>query len=370
MQADWYSVAGIDHIDSPGVVLYTDRMEHNLEEMIRMVGGDVRRLRPHLKTNKMPGVVKRMIGKGLSNFKTSTIAEAEMAAASGAGSVLIAHQLTGPKIARFSALSSRFPETSFYTIIDNEHTLRLWEQEAVRNRSNIAVYIDVNNGMNRSGIEPGPELELLARKVLQSGVLELKGLHVYDGHHRDADYERRKKKLEAGFSPLEATIHTLKKDCPQLEIISGGTPAFTTHALHKDRVCSPGTCVFWDWGYGEKLPEQKFKHAVLLVTRVISKPAKGLVTIDLGHKAVASENPVDQRIKFLNLDRYELLSQSEEHGVLRVDDPERLQIGDVLYGVPYHICPTINLYDEITVTKEGEKTGVWEITARKRRITV
>ena len=113
--------------------------------------------------------------------------------------------------------------------------------------------------------------------------------------------------------------------------------------------------MFWDWTYEEKLTEQEFKTAALLVTRVISKPAEGIVTIDLGHKAVASENPIDCRVMFLNLDHYKLLSQSEEHGVLQVKNWDSITVGDVFYGVPYHICPTINLYDEVSVIENNRK---------------
>ncbi|MGS2763296.1 D-TA family PLP-dependent enzyme [Sinomicrobium sp. M5D2P9] len=367
---DWYSISNIEETDSPAVVLYEENLDHNLREMLHMVGGDVRRLRPHLKTNKMPQVVKRMIRLGIKNFKSSTIAEAEMAAREGAESVLIAHQLVGPKTDRFFMLADRFPETRFYTIIDNLQTLEIWNTKAKKTGKKVAVFIDINNGMNRSGVEPGSGLAELINKTGKADYVDLKGLHIYDGHHRHPDYAERKEKLEAGFRELQEVISVLKKTHPDLQVVSGGTPAFSTHSLDKEKVCSPGTCVFWDWGYDEKLPEQDFKFAVLLVSRVISKPAKGIVSIDLGHKAVAAENPIDRRVKFLNLSGYELLSQSEEHGILRVDDWENISVGDVLYGIPYHVCPTINLHDEIPVIRNGKKSDVWEITARKRRITI
>jgi D-serine deaminase-like pyridoxal phosphate-dependent protein len=90
----------------------------------------------------------------------------------------------------------------------------------------------------------------------------------------------------------------------------------------------------------------------------------------MGHKAVAAENPIDKRIRFLNLENYELLSQSEEHGVIRVQDWESVNVGDVLYGVPYHVCPTVNLYDEVYVVENQVITDTWQVLGRKRRITV
>lgn len=366
----WFAIDNIDEIDSPTLVLYEDHLTHNLQQMLKMVDGETDRLRPHVKTNKMPEVVRRMTGLGIRNFKASTIAEAEMVAGQGAESVLIAHQLVGPKIKRFFKLADYFPDTEFSTIVDNTDSAAKLDEEASKQGRKVKFFIDINNGMDRSGVEPGKKLNKLIGEINMYKNLLLNGLHVYDGHHRDKDFTTRKHRVEEGFRDIRTVYEDLKKTYPHLQIVSGGTPSFTSHLLEKERICSPGTCVFWDWGYDEKLTEQDFKFAVLLVSRVISKPAKGVVTIDLGHKSVAAENPIDRRVKFLNLSGYELVSQSEEHGVLRVEDWENIRVGDVLYGVPYHICPTVNLYDEIPVIRNRRQTGVWEITARKRRITV
>jgi D-serine deaminase-like pyridoxal phosphate-dependent protein len=118
------------------------------------------------------------------------------------------------------------------------------------------------------------------------------------------------------------------------------------------------------------LPEQPFEFAAVLMTRIISKPAPGLITTDLGHKSVAAENPISKRIFFLNLSDYEVRSQSEEHLVVEVKDWENLHVGDVLYGVPYHICPTVALYDEAAVVENGNVVDKWNVVARKKKITV
>ena len=205
---------------------------------------------------------------------------------------------------------------------------------------------------------------------MSSNNLLFKGLHVYDGHLRDSEFKSRKQKVEDDLKTVNTLFSKLKRNNSELQLVCGGTPSFTSHLTEDNRICSPGTCLFWDWGYGEKLMEQEFKTAALLVIRVISKPTKGIVTIDLGHKAVASENPIDCRVKFLNLDNYKLLSQSEEHGVLQVENWNDFNVGDVIYGIPYHICPTINLYDEVSVIENNRKVKNWEITARKRKISI
>ena len=366
----WYEINGIQEIDSPSLVLYKNHLEHNLKHILEMVNNQPDKLMLHVKTNKMPNVIAKCLVLGIKNFKASTTSEAEMAARTGAESVLIAHQLVGPKIERFFKLILTFPKTRFSTIVDNIESVNMLNGFAIKLDLQTDIYIDINNGMNRSGIEAGNELYKLIDKINKCSNLLFKGLHLYDGHFRDSDFKVRKDKVENAFLDVTSIYNTLKKSFPNLQMVCGGTPSFTSHLSEPNRICSPGTCVFWDYGYSEKLIEQHFKFAVLIISRVISNPSKGIVTIDLGHKAVGAENPIDKRVRFLNLKDYELLSQSEEHGVLALDDDSQIAIGDVLYGVPYHICPTVNLYDEVSVISEGEKTDTWEITARRRKLTI
>jgi 3-hydroxy-D-aspartate aldolase len=368
--SEWYEIDNIEAIDSPSLVLYEDNLMYNLQNMVSMVGGDTTMLMPHLKTNKMPKVIHRMMALGIKNFKASTIAEAEIAAREGAHSVLIAHQLVGPKVNRFLALCTHFPNTSFSTLVDNVGSAKILNDLAIDAKIVVDVYIDINSGMNRSGIALGPGLKTLLETISNCKGLELSGLHVYDGHLRHSDFQNRKHQIEEAFEPINNLFERLKPTCSDIKLICGGTPSFTTHKGQKNRITSPGTCVLWDWGYGEKLKEQDFKPAALLVCRVISKPTKGIITIDLGHKAVGSENPIDKRVKFLNLEHYELISQSEEHGVLSVSNWDTIAVGDVYYGIPYHICPTVNLYDEVSLIRNHKKIDTWEVTARQRKVTI
>ncbi|KAB5485112.1 MULTISPECIES: alanine racemase [Flagellimonas] len=368
MENNWYPIQNLETVDSPSVVLYLDHLAYNIQKMISLADGDTKRLMPHIKTNKMPKVMQFLVESGITSFKASTIAEAEMAAEAGATSILIAHQLVGPKVDRFIQLVQNFPDTQFSTLIDNIDSAELLNQKALEQELIVNIHIDINNGMDRSGIKIRTELDVLLDYLKICKNLSFRGLHAYDGHLRDSDFSVRKEKIESGVRDVQTYFETLRIDYPQAQLVCGGTPSFTSHVLQENRITSPGTCVLWDWGYGEKLTEQEFKYAALLVTRIISKPTEGIITVDMGHKSVASENPVDKRIKFLNLDSYELVSQSEEHGVIKVQDWDKWKVGDVLYGVPYHICPTINLHDEVSVIQNGRKFDTWEITARKRKL--
>ncbi|RRB02368.1 D-TA family PLP-dependent enzyme [Larkinella rosea] len=365
-----YQVQNIQLVDSPALLIYPDRIAHNIRTMLAMVDGDADKLVPHVKTHKMAEVARMQVEAGITKFKCATIAEAEMLADTGARHVLISYQLTGPKLHRFCELVQAYNWVEWASLVDNLASAEELAQEFAKTTHKPIVYIDINLGMNRTGHVVDAELEQLYRTLKADTRLDLRGFHAYDGHIRDQDVAERQLKADAAVKPLEALADKLEQEGESRPlIIVGGTPTFSNHAHRPNVWCSPGTCLLWDWGYGDLLTEQHFEWAALLVTRVVSKPAPGIVTTDLGHKAVAAENPLAKRVKFLNLTDYELTGQSEEHLVLKVQNWNDINIGDVLYGVPYHICPTVALHDEAQVILGGEATGRWAIDARKRRIT-
>jgi 3-hydroxy-D-aspartate aldolase len=366
----WYKVNNINKLDSPSLLIYKDRVERNIEKMIS-IAGSAERLFTHVKTNKMPEIVKMMLAAGITKFKCATIAEAEMVAISGGKYALISHQLVGPKIERLVRLRQQYPDVFFASLIDSTEIAEAHNEIFAQNKLVSDVFLDVNNGMNRSGHELNDQILDLYRKLSNSSHLKIHGLHVYDGHLRASDFEERKTECDAGFVDVKHFLEAIEAaGFTKPIVIAGGTPAFTSHALREETFCSPGTCVLWDWGYGDKLTEQNFEYAALILTRVISKPKQGIITVDMGHKGIAAENPIDKRIRFLNLENYELIGQSEEHGVIAVKDWDAVKVGDVLYGVPYHVCPTVNLYDEAYMVENKEVNEVWQVLGRKRKITI
>ncbi|MFC5409778.1 D-TA family PLP-dependent enzyme [Larkinella bovis] len=367
---DEYLVQNVQLVDSPALLLYPDRIAHNIQIMLDMVDGEVEKLIPHVKTHKMAEVARMQVEAGITKFKCATVAEAEMLADTGALHVLIAYQLTGPKLRRFCELVQAYNWVEWASLVDNRASAEELAAEFEKTSYKPVIYIDVNTGMNRTGHAVNEELEALYRQLKADERLDLRGFHAYDGHIRNPDVALRQLEADAAISPLEKLADNLEQEGEgRPVIIAGGTPTFSNHAHRPNVWCSPGTCLLWDWGYRDSVPEQPFEWAALLLTRVISKPAPGVITTDLGHKAVAAENPLNKRVKFLNLAEYEITGQSEEHLVVRVPNWDAIQIGDVLYGVPYHICPTVALHDEAQVIREGEFTERWAIDARKRRIT-
>src|SRR4029079_19387902 len=115
MSHAWYLVGNVQEVDSPALLVYPDRIEENIRRMIRLAGG-VERLRPHIKTHKMPEVMRLKLAAGIKKFKCATIAEAELSPRCGAPDVLMAYHPGGPKIARLIRLIRRFPNTKCSTI--------------------------------------------------------------------------------------------------------------------------------------------------------------------------------------------------------------------------------------------------------------
>ncbi len=365
---NWYEIENIESVDSPSLVIYEEFLNKNLDEMIAMVDGNTNRLWPHVKTNKMGKVIEKMVSKGIFAFKSATIAEAELAAQSGAKMVLIAHQLVGPKIERLMNLKRSYPYTEFASLIDDPDTAILLNSKMTNADLKAKIFIDINNGMGRSGISTGEKLDQLTVLIQNLPNLKLVGFHVYDGHLRESDIFERKENIKNGIKEIEDVFNDMFSKDQSLVLVAGGTPTFSGHVENKNRICSPGTCVLWDWGYGDLLLEQKFYYAALVISRIISIPGPNTITTDMGHKAVSSENPIDKRIRYLNHPEAKLVGQSEEHGVVHVKDSSTFKVGDVLYGVPYHVCPTVNLYDEAFLVKHNKFVENWPIAGRRRKI--
>ena len=158
---------------------------------------------------------------------------------------------------------------------------------------------------------------------------------------------------------------------PVPTVVAGGTPTFPMHAQRSWVECSPGTCLLTDAGYGTAYSDMDFVPAAFLLTRVISKPGENRLCLDLGHKSVAAENPIANRVRFPALPDVIVVSQSEEHLVIETTGAAEFAIGDVFYGLPWHICPTLALYSEATIVSEDGTAGDrWPILARARCITV
>ena len=369
MTDHWYQVENVDEIASPALLVYPARVRENLRRMIALAGG-VERLRPHMKTHKMGEIIQMQLQAGITKFKCATIAEAEMAARAGAKDLLLAYPPVGPNPERLLRLVKAFPNTKFSTIADDAGAIRRLSDVFARGGESVEVLLDIDNGMHRSGIAPGREAAELYRLLADLPGLRPGGFHVYDGHIREADLKARIEHAEADYAPvdeLRRQLETTGLSVPR--VVAGGTPSFPVHARHADRECSPGTCVFWGVSYAGKFPDLDFQPAALVLTRVISKPGNNLLCLDLGYKAISPDNPQD-RVKLFEPADPKPVVHSEEQLAIETSHAAEFSVGDALYGVPFHVCPTVALHREAVVIENGRATQRWTVAARDRKLTI
>ena len=363
---DWFSIADIDVLDTPALVVYPDRVKYNINLLAKNINS-LDRLRPHIKTHKCKEVIFLTMQAGINKFKCATIAEAELLGIGGVSDALLAYQPIGPKLPRFINLIENYKQTHFSCLIDNYKSANEISALAVLNQLTVKVYIDLNVGMNRSGIDPRIAFELYKQCAALPGI-EVVGLHVYDGHIHHRDFNVRKQQCDDAFEPVEDLVKQMKQAGFEPIIVAGGSPTFPVHAKREEVECSPGTFIYWDAGYQLACAEQGFLPAALVITRVVSLPDETKICIDLGHKSIASENGIDKRVCFLNAPELKFVSHSEEHMVLDAGVGHNYQVGDVLYGLPYHICPTVALYERAITITNGKTSGEWQTMARNRTI--
>ena len=378
-----------ENIDSPSLIYYQDIIEENINKAIGLAG-NAQRLWPHMKTHKTSALLKMQIEKGINRFKCATIAEAELCAMANAADALIAYPLVGPAIGRFVKLRKKYGKTTFWAMGDNLRQLGLLGK-AVKAESDTPVdtLIDVNIGMNRTGVLP-EDLEEFYFNAIKIEGLCIKGFHCYDGHLGIKDLDERRAAADSASKIFwEAKKSLEKKGCVFPVLIMGGTPTFACHRETEGVFLSPGTFFVQDYGYSSKFADLDFTPGAAILSRVISHPAKDLFTLDTGSKAIATD-PADRGI-IADFPNAKPVLQSEEHWVWKLENPNESSnggsaktlndgstpagnvlppIGTIVYIIPTHICPTSALYPCIVAVKNGKLLEYWEVGARNRKITV
>src|SRR5438876_6411757 len=332
--SDWFHVANSADIPSPALLVYPERIRENVRRMIGIAGG-AETLRPHMKTHKMPEVIRLQLEQGITRFKCATIAEAEMTAAAGAEDVLLAYQPVGPNVDRFLELAARFPSVRFSCAADNPASVGDLSDAAARSSTRLEILVDLDVGQHRTGIAPDTHAFDLYRLIAALPALARGGLHAYDGHVHESDIAERTAACEAAFAPVEVLRRKLEREgLPVPRVVAGGTPTLPIHARRGNVECSPGTCILWDAGYGKKLSDLDFLPAAVVLTRVVSKPTSNRLCLDLGHKSIASEMP-HPRVIFLDLSDVNAVAHNEEHLVVETVNAGAFKVGDCLYGIPW-----------------------------------
>jgi D-serine deaminase-like pyridoxal phosphate-dependent protein len=367
-----YDVDNLDEIPSPAAILFLDLVQQNLQGMIRIARGP-NRLRPHCKTHKLREIILLERQLGIERHKCATIAEAEMLAGAGVRDILLAYNIVGPNIGRVVRLRQAFPEATLSVTADDPLPLTRLNEAMSAADQQIEVMVDIDSGMRRTGLADDARAESRYELIARLPGVMPGGIHLYDGqnHQRSMD-QRRAAVLAVWQRGSELRDRLLARGMPVPRIVAGGTGSFPVFAELDDPALqlSPGTTVLHDQGYVEMFPDLDFTPALLVLTRVISRPAANLLTLDAGNKAIAADPPEGTRTFFPALTQARELLHNEEHLVLETPEADRFRPGDALLAIPRHVCPTTALHEQVYVVRDGHWCDVWQVDARKRILTI
>jgi D-serine deaminase-like pyridoxal phosphate-dependent protein len=367
-----YRVPGIEDVMTPALLVYPEFIASNIARTVALLGGDADRWRAHIKTAKLGYTLRMMVERGVRNFKCATTLELLVACECGAADVLVAYPVIGANARRVREIAEQFPKVRVSVLAENEEQARQWRG------SRLGVFVDINPGMNRTGIDEGHGAEVfdLVRAIGSIG-LEFRGLHYYDGHHRDSDERKRAESAHHGYDRLLEIVNEIERMGIHVpEVITAGTPTLPSslsyagfrNAAFIHRV-SPGTVVYCDASSLAQVGEEYgYRPAVLVLTRVVSHPRVGIVTCDGGHKSVSADSGVPTCV-VPGHPELTPLTPSEEHLPLQVaEGAAGPKVGEALYLLPRHVCTTVNNFNDAVMVRNGEIESVEKVTARGREM--
>jgi len=360
-----YRISGAEQMLTPALIVLGEAVDSNIAAAIRHSGGDPNRLRPHIKTAKLERVIRRFVDLGIQQCKCATTREFEVACASGMRDVLVSFPMMGRNARRIEEIKSRYPDVTVSALVDHRDQIGQWD-------ASTGIFIDVNSGMDRTGIGPAQSdsaLELV-RTVIESGRI-FRGLHYYDGHLGSFEFEKRRSLALSGYDQLAQLASAIEAAGFEIgEVITSGTFVFMfasnyaplAPAKWQLRV-SPGAAIYGDTNVMQNIPaEYGFRPAAVVATRVVSHPRPDLITCDAGLKAVAG---------FAGLPNCAVLGSpglvpqrmSEEHLTLQAPPNAVLpQLGSILYLVPRHAGLTVNNF-EVALFKAADGSVTEELVS-------
>jgi D-serine deaminase-like pyridoxal phosphate-dependent protein len=370
-----YRVAGIEDVLTPALVIYPEIVASNIARTLHLLGGDPDRWRPHIKTAKLAYTLRMLVERGIRNFKCATTLELLVACDSGAADVLLAYPVVSANARRVLEIANQFSSARISVLVENEEQMRQWQG------SSAGVFVDINPGMNRTGVEQD-QTDKVVRLVraIEEAELQFRGLHYYDGQYGGLDEPERTAAAHTGYGRLLKLVSATQNSGMSVpEVITAGTPTFPCslsyqgfHGAGFIHRVSPGTIIYCDATSLAQLPaEYGYAPAALVLTRVVSRPHDGIITCDAGHKAVSADAGVPTCV-VAGHPELTPLTPSEEHLPIALNlmemnrQTEGPQVGEALYLLPRHICPTVNNFDSALIVRDGQIASVEKVTARGR----
>ncbi|MDB5966178.1 MAG: putative threonine aldolase [Polaromonas sp.] len=365
-------------IDTPALVIDLDAMERNMAAMAVFADRHKVRLRPHAKMHKSAELARLQIEDGAVGICVQKTSEAEAMVAGGIYDVFISNEVISPlKLARVAALTRTvLPHGGKIAIcvdsVEGINRLAVMMNEgraATGIATEIDVFVEVNVGHNRCGVEAGAPALALALEVRKHPALNFAGLQAYHGRaqHLRTPAERRAT-VQTAIEALRETRRLLEADGVRVGLITGagtGTAALEAASGVYGEL-QAGSYLFMDADYAANQldPAQpRFEHALFIKTQVISTHAQAAyVVCDAGHKSHAIDSGMPKVHAFSSRSTLEYGNGGDEHGILRpTPGNTRLpSLGALLWLIPGHCDPTVNLHDAMIGVRGGLLKGTVE----------
>jgi len=366
----------VQNIDTPALVVDLDAMNRNLGRMAEFAKKHGLRWRPHAKLHKSVQLAKLQIAAGAVGICVQKTAEAEIMVAGGINNIYISNQVIAPgKLARVAALTQAVAPLSgqIAIAVDSIEGVSRLAQAMTEARTGgarnktatvIDVFVEIDVGQGRCGVAPGEEAVALALEIRKHPALRFAGLQAYHGkaQHLRGVQERDEAIAEAVDAVL-LTRHLMEAQGIKVALVTGtGTGTLVLEAASGVYgELQAGSFMFMDADYAqnERHPAQpKFEHALFVKTQVISTHADHAVC-DAGHKSHAIDSGLPLVYAFDNQSVLDYFNGGDEHGILRpAAGSTRLpKLGDLLWLIPGHCDPTVNLHNVMIGVTGGLRHG-------------
>lgn len=359
----------LEELPTPALLIDLDAFERNLKRVADKFSNGKIGVRPHAKTHKCPIIARKQLEAGAIGVCAAKVGEAEVLATNGIDRVLITSPVVSPeKINRVIALVKAHPGVEI--VVDNPKTVEDFNQAAEAAGITLSVFIDLDPGTRRTGIAPGEPALKLREAIARCKSLSFGGLQAYAGHLMHVKgHERRKAASVETMQHCLETKALFEKTGFEVPVFTGGGTGTFDIDCEIDGVTDLqlGSYIFMDIQYreiGDADGEifDYFEPSLFVLVTAISRPVEGLITVDGGYKAFATDAGTPQ---FRDIQGVEYRWGGDEHGICRLTNPSRdIKLGDKLALYAPHCDPTVNLYDFYCPYRNGRVEELWPIAAR------
>jgi D-serine deaminase-like pyridoxal phosphate-dependent protein len=358
-------------LNTPALVLDLEMLDRNIAEMAAFAKAHKVNLRPHSKTHKSADIAKRQIASGALGVCCAKLGEAEALAEAGVESVHITSPVVTPQaIARLVALNEKARDVM--VVVDHPANVDALAAAAAKGKP-LAVVVDIDPGMHRTGVANPDAVVELVKKVVGLKALKYAGVQFYCGRHQHiVDFQQRKAEIEERTEYLKGILAKLEAAKLKPAIITGsGTGTHYIDAkLGVFTELQVGSYVFMDHDYNvcdlRGADKPTFEQALQIDARVVSANTPGMATVDAGLKAMATEKGPPMILKGA-ADGSTTRFMGDEHlAVIAPQGQAAPALAEQVVLTPPHCDPTVNLYEAYHVVKGDTLVEIWPVTARGR----